>query len=196
MSAEEAQNPKIEEITEDVEDNEEVTNGAGVAIHNRNEKKARKLIAKLNLKKVEGISRVFFKRARGIVFTITDPEVFRNPSTGTYVVFGEAKIDNSQAALANQLAGLQQQTAAAHIEPSVPKDMVTADLEAAVANASLNESKEEEEPVDDADVDTTGIKEEDLKIVMEQANTSKAKAVAALKKNKGDIVNTIMELTS
>uniref|UniRef100_A0A060T643 Nascent polypeptide-associated complex subunit alpha n=1 Tax=Blastobotrys adeninivorans TaxID=409370 RepID=A0A060T643_BLAAD len=212
MSAEESK-AKIEEITDDVpaeqvesteaeanDDDEEVQSGSGVTIHNRNEKKARKLIAKLNLKKVEGINRVFFKRAQGVVFTISDPEVYRNPATGTYVVFGEAKVDTQSANMAAQLAGLQQQAAAGQAPEAAAaagaqadKDpaSIQKDLEAAVASTSL-----EDKEVDDANVDTSGLSEEDIKLVMDQANVTKSKAVNALRKNNSDIVNTIMELTS
>jgi nascent polypeptide-associated complex subunit alpha len=40
--------------------------GSTVAIHSRNEKKARKAIAKLGLKHIEGISRVTLRRPKGV----------------------------------------------------------------------------------------------------------------------------------
>jgi nascent polypeptide-associated complex subunit alpha len=40
--------------------------GSNVAIHSRNEKKARKAIAKLGLKHVEGITRVTLRRPKGV----------------------------------------------------------------------------------------------------------------------------------
>lgn len=52
---------------------------------------------------------------------------------------------------------------------------------------------------DDADeggeVDEEGLEEKDIKLVMEQAAVSRAKAVKALKDSGNDIVNAIMELT-
>lgn len=50
--------------------------------------------------------------------------------------------------------------------------------------------EESEEEVDDADVE-----EKDIDLVVSQANVSRAKAIKALKNNKNDIVNAIMELT-
>lgn len=50
--------------------------------------------------------------------------------------------------------------------------------------------EESEEEVDDADVE-----EKDIDLVMTQANVTRAKAIKALKNNKNDIVNAIMELT-
>lgn len=40
--------------------------GASVAVHSRNEKKARKAILKLGLKKVEGITRVTLRRPKNV----------------------------------------------------------------------------------------------------------------------------------
>jgi len=52
-----------------------------------------------------------------------------------------------------------------------------------------------EEDEDDDDVDTAGVEEKDIELVMSQANVSRGKAVKALKNNQNDIVNAIMELT-
>ena len=40
--------------------------GSAVAVHSRNEKKARKAIAKLGLKHIEGITRVTLRRPKGV----------------------------------------------------------------------------------------------------------------------------------
>lgn len=40
--------------------------GASIAVHSRNEKKARKAIAKLGLKHVEGITRVTLRRPKNV----------------------------------------------------------------------------------------------------------------------------------
>lgn len=44
----------------------EIPAGASVAVHSRNEKKARKAIAKLGLKHVPGITRVTLKRPKNV----------------------------------------------------------------------------------------------------------------------------------
>jgi len=54
---------------------------------------------------------------------------------------------------------------------------------------TIQEEKETES------VDPSGLDENDIKMVMEQASVSRAKAVKALKAHNGDIVNSIMELT-
>ena len=52
-----------------------------------------------------------------------------------------------------------------------------------------------EELDESGEVDETGVEPKDVDLVMSQAGVSRAKAVNALKKNDGDIVNAIMELT-
>jgi len=58
----------------------------------RSEKKARRAIAKLNLKAVPGVNRVTVRKSKNILFVINKPEVFKNPGSDTYIVFGEAKV--------------------------------------------------------------------------------------------------------
>jgi nascent polypeptide-associated complex subunit alpha len=191
--------PKIEEIPdtaveetkpEAVED-AEIEAGSEVLVHSRGEKKARKLISKLNLKKVEGINRVVIRQQRAI-FAIEKPDVYRNPATGTYVVFGEAKVDTQAVNLAQQLSRLTTNEGGADAATGGAPDLA-AGLESAAAEAA--NPSEPEEQIDDKDVDTTGLDESEIELIMTQANTTKAKAVAALRRNKNDVVNAIMELT-
>lgn len=58
----------------------------------RSEKKSRKAIAKLNLKAVPGVNRVTVRKSKNILFVINKPEVFKNPGSDTYIIFGEAKV--------------------------------------------------------------------------------------------------------
>lgn len=57
------------------------------------------------------------------------------------------------------------------------------------------EKKAEETPVAEEEVDETGLEAKDIELVMKQANTTRAKAVKALREHKGDIVNAIMVCT-
>jgi hypothetical protein len=77
-------NPRIEELPDedekkvtevedgsddsdsDVEGEASIPAGSGVTVHSRNEKKARKAIAKLGLKHIEGITRVTLRRPKGV----------------------------------------------------------------------------------------------------------------------------------
>lgn len=59
----------------------------------------------------------------------------------------------------------------------------------------IEDEDEDDVDVADAELDTEGVEDKDIELVMQQAGVSKTKAVKALKKNSNDIVNAIMELT-
>merc|ERR1711915_144227 len=160
-----------------------MTEAAKAAKQSRSEKKARKLMSKLGLKQVPGVNRVTIRKSKNILFVINKPDVFKNPASDTYIVFGEAKIeDMSQQA---QMAAAEK-----FKEPSINPAAESA------AHTTVPVSiQEEEEDDDDEDVDETGLEEKDIELVVSQANVSRARAVKALKKNNNDIVNAIMDLT-
>jgi len=149
------------------------------AKQSRSEKKARKAMSKLGLKPVVGVTRVTIRKSKNILFVINRPDVFKSPASDTYIVFGEAKIEDL-----NQAA----QMAAAEKFRDKPS-AGPGDMPSAVAQTIQEESEEEEEE------DETGVEQKDIELVMSQANVSKTKAVRALKNNNNDIVNAIMELT-
>merc|ERR1719387_1294249 len=76
---------------------------------NRQEKKSRKAVAKLGMKPVPGIVRVTVKKSKNILFVISKPDVHKSPASDTYIVFGEAKIEDlsaqAQANAAQQFTG-------------------------------------------------------------------------------------------
>ena len=49
-------------------------------------------MSKLGLKQVPGVSRVTIRKSKNILFVINKPDVFKNPASDTYIVFGEAKV--------------------------------------------------------------------------------------------------------
>merc|ERR1711884_63695 len=152
---------------------------ANKAKQSRGEKKARKIMSKLGLKQVAGVSRVTIRKSKNILFVINKPDVYKNPASDTYIVFGEAKIED----LSQQA---QMEAASKFNKVDVPQ---AADA-AAAGPAPIIEEDE-----DDDEVDTAGVEEKDIELVMSQANVSRGKAVKALKNNQNDIVNAIMELT-
>ena len=168
---------------------EGIEEGATVSVVSRNEKKARKLLKGTGIKKVEGVSRVVLRRRNGSSFIISQPDVYRTPN-GSYIVFGEAQVQQHDFAqqIAN-LAGQAGETGEADKSPSA----IQSDLENAVNNLSVKEDAEE---VGDADVDTTGLDEDKIAMIVEQANVSKSKAVKTLREHDGDLVNALMALTS
>lgn len=161
--------------------------GADVSVSSKS-KKALKLLKGTGIKKVDGITRVVVRKRGGVAFVIEKPDVYRTPN-GSYIVLGEPRLQQQD--LGQQLAQMTGQDAPGAADKS--PEAVTADLEAAVKNASIKDDAEEE---DDAEVDTTGLDEDKIQMIMDQANTSKAKAVKALREHGGDLVNTLMALTS
>merc|ERR1712156_583568 len=155
---------------------------ANKAKQSRGEKKARKIMSKLGLKQVAGVSRVTIRKSKNILFVINKPDVYKNPASDTYIVFGEAKIEDlSQQA---QIDAAKKFKAA---EVPQPTEMG--------ASGTTGPSAIPEEDEDDGEVDATGVEDKDIELVMSQANVSRSKAVKALKNNANDIVNAIMELT-
>jgi len=144
----------------------------------RSEKKARKLFSKLGLKQVQGIQRVCIRKSKNILFVINKPDVYKSPGSDTYIVFGEAKIEDLGQHAA-QLAANQFKQAEAPAAPGL----------------TAQQRQEPAEESDEEEVDATGIEEKDIELVMSQANVSRNKAVKALRASNNDIVNAIMDLT-
>ncbi|KAK3068811.1 GAL4 enhancer protein [Teratosphaeriaceae sp. CCFEE 6253] len=168
--------------------------GATVAVHNRNEKKARKAIAKLGLKHVEGITRVTLRRPKNILFVISQPDVYKSPSSNTWIIFGEAKIEdlNSQA----QASAAQQLAAQSANESSSASANGSGSAGGAGKDKAVEAAKPAEDEEDDGEeVDEAGLEGKDIELVMAQASVSRKKAVKALKENDNDIVNSIMALS-
>jgi len=153
----------------------------------RSEKKARKAMSKLGLKQMTGINRVTMRKSKNIIFCISKPDVYKSPNSDTYIVFGEAKVED---------LSHQAQMAAAEKFSKQPTQNSQADLTQAAA-ASLAAAKApatiaEEEEDDDEEVDATGVEEKDIEIVVTQSNVSRKRAIKALKNNNNDIINAIM----
>ena len=108
---------------------------------------------------------------------INQPDVYKSPNSDTYIIFGEAKIEdlNSQA----QASAAQQLVNQAAQNREAP---------------AISEGKKEEEEEDEGEVDEEGLEAKDIELVMTQASVSRAKAVKALKNNNSDIINSIMEV--
>ncbi|KAJ1063466.1 hypothetical protein K5549_021075, partial [Capra hircus] len=152
------------------------------AKQSRSEKKARKAMSKLGLRQIQGVTRITIQKSKNILFVIAKPDVFKSPASDTYVVFGEAKIED-----------LSQQVHRAAAEkfkvPSEPSALVP---ESAPGPRVRPECEEEEEEEEEEEVDEAGLELRDIELVMAQANVSRAKAVRALRDNQSDIVNAIM----
>ncbi|VEL27775.1 unnamed protein product [Protopolystoma xenopodis] len=139
----------------------------------RSEKKARKAMSKLGLKSVPGICRVTIRKAKAIIFVISQPEVYKSSASDTYIIFGEAKVEDMSA---------QAQLAAAEKFRSQNLSGAAAPTAASLSKDLSNVSKP----------DITGLSEKDIELIMDQASVSRRKAIKALRENDNDMVNTIM----
>ncbi|KAG6413712.1 hypothetical protein SASPL_126426 [Salvia splendens] len=148
---------------------------SGKSKQSRSEKKSRKAMLKLGMKAIAGVSRVTVKKSKNILFVISKPDVFKSPNSDTYVIFGEAKIEDLSSQLQTQAA---EQFKVPSFVPTAPKAEPTTEIQ------------------DDEDVDETGVEPKDVELVMTQAGVSRARAVKALRDADGDIVSAIMELTN
>uniref|UniRef100_A0AC34QAI6 NAC-A/B domain-containing protein n=1 Tax=Panagrolaimus sp. JU765 TaxID=591449 RepID=A0AC34QAI6_9BILA len=95
------------------------------AKQSRSEKKARKLFSKLGLKQVSGVSRVCIRKSKSILFVINKPDVYKSPGSDTYIIFGEAKIEDlSQHAQITDVESLKPQTMAQATNERSSKSML------------------------------------------------------------------------
>ncbi|EKX47428.1 hypothetical protein GUITHDRAFT_162722, partial [Guillardia theta CCMP2712] len=179
------EDPVVEDVEDDDDDDDdsddvpdlEEADGSGRGKQSKMEKKSRKAMQKLGMKPVSGIVRVTIKKSKNILFVISKPDVFKSPASDTYIIFGEAKIED-----------LSAQAQAAAAEQFKKPDI-------AVANDELSKAANASDDADDEEVDDSGVEESDVKLVMDQAQVSRAKAIKALKANKNDPVDAILALS-
>merc|ERR1712137_312470 len=138
---------------EELQQNEGAETTEGRSKQNRSEKKSRKAVSKLGMKPLPGIVRVTVKKSKNILFVISQPDVHKAANSDTYIVFGEAKIEDlsaqAQASAAQQFAGAGDDKAG-------------------------EGAKVEEVEDDDDEVDETGVEPKDIELVMSQVSCSRA----------------------
>ncbi|KAJ3755834.1 NAC domain-containing protein [Lentinula raphanica] len=166
----------------DHDHDEDPTSAAALdKIQSRPERKARKALLGLGLKRVPNITRVTLRRPKNILFVLASPDVYKSPNSDCYIVFGEAKIEDMNAQ--NQMAAQQLSGAGGADIPN---------LESSGAGGDDDEIPELEPAEEEGPVDETGIDPKDIDLVMSQVNCSRAKAVRVLKESGGDLINAIM----
>lgn len=124
---------------------------------------------------------------------IASPDVYKSQNSDCYIVFGEAKVEdtNSQAA---QIANAQALAAGAVGEHDHSHDDHDHDHDHAGHHHHGEHKHDDDDDVpeleeaDDGPVDETGIDPKDIELVMAQVNCSRAKAVRVLKENGGDLI--------
>ncbi|KAI9476912.1 nascent polypeptide-associated complex subunit alpha, partial [Coemansia mojavensis] len=149
------------------------------------EKKARKALSKKGFEQVTGVTNLSVLRKKSPMFSIYSPDVYKNANSDTWIVFGEARVDN----LGRMMNPGARSAARAAASATNPSDVLADAGASASAGASTADADADKE------VDETGVASSDIELVIAQANCSRAKAVEALKNNSNDVVNAIMELT-
>ncbi|RYG67793.1 hypothetical protein EON64_06660 [archaeon] len=135
------------------------------------------------MKPITGVIRVTMKKSKNIMFVVAKPDVFKSPNSDSYIIFGEARVED----LAAKQAALSAEQAAAQRMGSGPQP--TFERRSAPEPATETPAASEES------VDETGLDPKDIALVVDQAHCTRAQAVAALRNNNNDLVNAIMELT-
>lgn len=172
---------------------EEIPQGAEVTVIPKAEKKARDALLKLGLKPLKEISRVTFRKKNNTILAIDKPEVYRTLG-GSYIIFGEAKVEDLNKRYQEAMAAQQ---AAKEVNDAVntPKEDLAASIQDDLKKASLEDKPAETEEDDSEPADATGLEEADISVIIEQTNTTRNKAIKALREHNGDIVNAIMSLS-
>lgn len=143
-------------------------NGNDHSKQSKYERKTLKAMLKLGMKPVSDVvDRVAIKRSKNEFFIMSKPEVYKSTNSNRYVIIGEGR----------------------EAKFEYPNSPLKSDMNKPKITSEASARVEEE-------VDETGIKPRDVELVMLQSGVSKSKAVRALKRHDGDIVNAIMELTA
>jgi nascent polypeptide-associated complex subunit alpha len=188
MSAPKDSNPRVEEVEDDDEAPDLLANAEGDRLDAANvpggkgSKRYAKAMAKLGLKQELGVFKVLLKKSGQVVAALQKTEVYRFPNTSTFVIFGEPATDDAVAMPG--AAGADAARAASAVTGGSAAPAAAAASAAGGAAAA-----------DDGDEDIGDLDPKQVKLVCDQANCSRSRAIKALKANNGDIVNTIMELT-
>jgi len=163
----------------------------------RSEKKAKKAILKLGLKSVPNCFRVTIKKGNDLLFVISEPEVYRNSGDNTYVIFGEAKIDEigkkDWEGMADQFAdegGITDLGDVGDADDDLPPPLV----EETKTDKTTTTTPTTTTPAAEERIEF-GVPSKYIDLVLEQLkNVPREVAANALKETSNDIVSAILKL--
>ena len=115
--------------------------------YSKSEKLARKAVSKLGMIPITDVSRITMK-SKNMMIHINSPDVYKSQDSDSYVAFGEAKFDD--------LSTLAQMRAAEQFMAAKPFD-------------TTQQSVPEEEE-DEVEEDESGVKDDDITLVMQQVS--------------------------
>ena len=61
----------------------------------RVEKRIQKALESFSYQKIIGISKISFNKTKNTIFIINNPDIFKSSVNNSYLIFGEAKIENN-----------------------------------------------------------------------------------------------------
>jgi nascent polypeptide-associated complex subunit alpha len=184
----------IEEIPSDHSDNdghehEDPTSNAALdKIQSRSERKARKALLTLGLKKVPNITRVTLRRPKNILFVLASPDVYKSSNSDCYIVFGEAKIEDMTSQSQHSAGQQLSQSGGVGGMPGLDDSGLGGNGD----DDDDDDIPELEAPEEEGPVDESGVDAKDIDLVVTQVGCSRAKAVRVLKESGGDLINAIM----
>lgn len=164
-------------------------NVVNIPKYSRGEKKARRLLMKLDLERVPNVSRVTMRKAKNVLLCIDQADVYKCPHTKTLIIFGDVRVEDTSNAAAAQAA--ERYLNDVNVRPAQEKPG---------QRPSKDEDKEGNDDDEDdeelaAKLDNGQLDEKDIELVIMQSTCSRQKAIKALLKHNSDVVNAIMELT-
>lgn len=189
---------------ENNQEGEDATGGLAGSIRtkqSKNEKKARSILSKLNLKLVPDVMSVKIRKNRQTGFTISKPEVYKCLNSDTYIIFGDMSFEDLAAQTRSEAAEkLTQKLAAAGVGGfglggiNAKENEGKNETNGVSGDQKVETYVEEEEGVDNEEL--TSLQEKDVELVIAQTQTTRLKAIQALKKSNWDVVEAIMNLAS
>jgi nascent polypeptide-associated complex subunit alpha len=61
----------------------------------RVEKRIQKALESFSYQKIIGINKISFNKTKNTIFIINNPDIFKSSVNNSYLIFGEAKIENN-----------------------------------------------------------------------------------------------------
>ncbi|KAH8411989.1 hypothetical protein KR222_005150 [Zaprionus bogoriensis] len=154
--------------------------------YSRGEKKARRLLMKLDLERIPNVSRVTMRKAKNVLLCIDQPDVYKCPHSKTLLCFGEVRVEDTSNAAAAQAA--ERYLNDVNVRPTAQDK---------IGELPSDEVKDDndDEDAEAGNLDDGKLDEKDIELVIMQSACTRQKAIKALLKHNSDVVNAIMELT-
>ncbi|ORY34575.1 NAC domain-domain-containing protein [Naematelia encephala] len=188
--------------------------GVNVEIQSKPERKARKALEGLGLKRITGIQRVTLRRPKNVLLVVANPEVYKSPGSDCYIVFGDVTLEDpasaAQMSAQAQLQASSQAAQKAHSQGGF-KEGAPQSLEDLLGEGepehdphlgSIDNPTLTHAPPADPDANATPsaggadvkIDDDDVKLIVAQTGCTEEKAREALKAENGDLINAIMRI--